>query len=119
VPRDFDPASLPPLLVTNVEGERRRDVEQVGEQADPLWAELLGSLVSEQSDAAQRLVLNVRNPLVRRLAGLNDSALVELTVESLYVHALLQARRPMRPKDTAALNRSFLELLDRAVGGQS
>ncbi len=117
VPRDFDPGTLPALLVTNVEGERRRDVEQAGEQADPLWAELLGSLVSGESDAAQRLVLNCRNPLVRRLAGLNDSALVELTVESLYVHALMQARRPMRPKDTAALNRSFLELLDRAVGG--
>ncbi|MBB5956037.1 molecular chaperone HtpG [Saccharothrix tamanrassetensis] len=119
VPRDFDPGSLPALLVTNVEGERKRDVEQAGEQADPLWAELLGSLVSSESDASQRLVLNCRNPLVRRLAGLNDSALVELTVESLYVHALLQARRPMRPKDTAALNRSFLELLDRAVGGHS
>ncbi|MEV0681733.1 HSP90 family protein [Actinosynnema sp. NPDC050436] len=119
VPRDFDPGSLPALLVTNVEGERKRDVEQVGEQADPLWAELLGSLVSDESDASQRLVLNCRNPLVRRLAGLDDSALVELTVESLYVHALLQARRPMRPKDTAALNRSFLELLDRAVGGHA
>ncbi|WP_433263154.1 HSP90 family protein [Actinosynnema sp. CS-041913] len=119
VPRDFDPGSLPALLVTNVEGERKRDVEQVGEQADPLWAELLGSLVSAESDASQRLVLNCRNPLVRRLAGLDDSALVELTVESLYVHALLQARRPMRPKDTAALNRSFLELLDRAVGGHA
>ncbi|MEU4807460.1 HSP90 family protein [Actinosynnema sp. NPDC023587] len=119
VPRDFDPGSLPALLVTNVEGERKRDVEQVGEQADPLWAELLGSLVSAESDASQRLVLNCRNPLVRRLAGLTDPALVELTVESLYVHALLQARRPMRPKDTAALNRSFLELLDRAVGGHA
>ncbi|CCH33847.1 HSP90 family protein [Actinosynnema sp. NPDC047251] len=119
VPRDFDPGSLPALLVTNVEGERKRDVEQAGEQADPLWAELLGSLVSAESDASQRLVLNCRNPLVRRLAGLHDSALVELTVESLYVHALLQARRPMRPKDTAALNRSFLELLDRAVGGHA
>ncbi|GAA1339190.1 HSP90 family protein [Saccharothrix algeriensis] len=117
VPRDFDPGSLPALLVTDAEGERRRDAEQVGEQADPLWAELLGSLASAGSDAAQRLVLNCRNPLVRRLAGLTDPALVELTVESLYVHALLQARRPMRPKDTAALNRSFLELLDRAVGG--
>ncbi|RKT56630.1 HSP90 family protein [Saccharothrix australiensis] len=119
VPRDFDPGSLPALLVTNVEGERRRDAEQVGEQADPLWAELLGSLVSDGSGAAQRLVLNCRNPLVRRLAGLDDPALVELTVESLYVHALLQARRPMRPKDTAALNRSYLELLDRAVGGHA
>ncbi|MBW4719861.1 HSP90 family protein [Saccharothrix obliqua] len=119
VPRDFDPGSLPALLVTNVEGERRRDVEEVGEQADPLWAELLGSLAASGSGAARRLVLNCRNPLVRRLAGLTDPALVELTVESLYVHALLQARRPMRPKDTAALNRSFLELLDRAVGGHA
>ncbi|QFZ22349.1 HSP90 family protein [Saccharothrix syringae] len=114
--RDFDPGSLPALLVTNVEAERRRDAQQAGEQADPLWAELLGSLVESSSDAAQRLVLNCRNPLVRRMAQLTDPALVELTTESLYVHALLQSRRPMRPKDTAALNRSFLELLDRAVG---
>ncbi|MFD1148464.1 HSP90 family protein [Saccharothrix hoggarensis] len=118
VPRDFDPGSLPALLVTNVEAERKRDAQQAGEQADPLWAELLGSLVESSSGAAQRLVLNCRNPLVLKLAQLTDPALVELTVESLYVHALLQARRPMRPKDTAALNRSFLELLDRAVGGR-
>ncbi|GAA1269579.1 HSP90 family protein [Saccharothrix xinjiangensis] len=116
VPRDFDPGSLPALLVTNAEAERRRDAQQAGEDADPLWAELLGSLVESASGAAQRLVLNCRNPLVRRLTQLTDPALVELTVESLYVHALLQARRPMRPKDTAALNRSFLDLLDRAVG---
>ncbi|MDQ2588549.1 HSP90 family protein [Saccharothrix yanglingensis] len=117
VPRDFDPGTLPALLVTNAEAERKRDAQQTGEEADALWAELLGNLVgSSSSDAAQRLVLNCRNPLVRRLARLTDAALVELTVESLYVHALLQARRPMRPKDTAALNRSFLELLDRAVG---
>ncbi|ATE56513.1 HSP90 family protein [Actinosynnema pretiosum] len=116
VPRDFDPASLPALLVTNAEGERRRDVEQAGEEADdPLWAQLLGSLAESAPGAAQRLVLNCRSPLVRRLAELTDPALVELTVESLYVHALLQSRRPMRPKDTAALNRSFLDLLDRAV----
>jgi len=119
VPRDFDPVSLPALLIADVEGERKRDAEQVGADADPLWAELLGQLVESSSGASQRLVLNCRNPLVRRLAGLTDPALVELTVESLYVHALLQARRPMRPKDTAALNRSFLELLDRAVGDHS
>jgi molecular chaperone HtpG len=116
VTRDFDPVSLPALLITNVAGERKRDAEEISTDADPLWAELLGQLVGETSTASQQLVLNCRNPLVRRLAALSDPALVELTVESLYVHALLQARRPMRPKDTAALNRSFLELLDRAVG---
>ena len=92
-----------------------RDTEQIGEQSDPLWAELLGQLSQPTSTASQQLVLNTRNPLVRRLSELTDRALAELTVESLYVHALLQSRRPMRPKDTAALNRSFLDLLDRAV----
>jgi molecular chaperone HtpG len=116
VTRDFDPVSLPALLISTVDGERKRDAEEISGDADPLWAELLGELVGEASTASQQLVLNCRNPLVRRLAALSDPALVELTVESLYVHALLQARRPMRPKDTAALNRSFLELLNRAVG---
>ncbi|MET0236981.1 MAG: HSP90 family protein [Kibdelosporangium sp.] len=115
VPREFDPVSLPALLITDADRERMRDTEQISEQSDPLWAALLGQLSEPASAASQQLVLNTRNPLVRRLSELTDRALAELTVESLYVHALLQSRRPMRPKDTAALNRSFLDLLDRAV----
>ncbi|TCO53186.1 HSP90 family protein [Actinocrispum wychmicini] len=115
VPRAFDPVSLPALLITDADNERHRDAERVGEDSDPLWAELLGQLTSSTSTASRQLVLNTRNPLVRRLSELTDRSLAELTVESLYVHALLQSRRPMRPRDTAALNRSFLDLLDRAV----
>ncbi|GLY49733.1 HSP90 family protein [Lentzea sp. NBRC 102530] len=118
--RDFDPVSLPALLISNAEQQRKLDTEQTAEEVtDPLWAELLGQLTAgSESGRAEQLVLNSRNPLVQRLARLTDPALVELTLESLYVHAVLQARRAMRPKDTAALNRSFLELLDRAVGGK-
>lgn len=115
VPRAFDPVSLPALLITDADSERRRDTERISEDSDPLWAELLGQLTSSSSGTGRQLVLNTRNPLVRRLSELTDRSLAELTVESLYVHALLQSRRPMRPKDTAALNRSFLDLLDRAV----
>jgi molecular chaperone HtpG len=118
--RDFDPVSLPALLISNAEQQRKLDTEQTAEETtDPLWAELLGQLTAGTGSARpEQLVLNCRNPLVQRLARLNDPALVELTLESLYVHAVLQARRAMRPKDTAALNRSFLDLLDRAVGGK-
>ncbi|MEV4320425.1 HSP90 family protein [Actinocrispum sp. NPDC049592] len=117
VAREFDPVSLPALLITDADRERQQDASRISEDADPLWAELLGQLTGPVSQAGQQLVLNTRNPLVRRLSELTDRALAELTVESLYVHALLQSRRPMRPKDTAALNRSFLDLLDRAVRG--
>ncbi|MCE7001863.1 HSP90 family protein [Kibdelosporangium philippinense] len=115
VPREFDPVSLPALLITDADRERQRDTAEISAEADPLWAELLGQLAEPASTASQQLVLNTRNPLVQRLSELTDKKLAELTVESLYVHALLQSRRPMRPKDTAALNRSFLDLLDRAV----
>ncbi|ONI71073.1 HSP90 family protein [Actinosynnema sp. ALI-1.44] len=115
VPREFDPISLPALLITDADRERQRDNAEISEQSDPLWAELIEQLAEPASTASQQLVLNTRNPLVRRLSELTDRTLAELTVESLYVHALLQSRRPMRPKDTAALNRSFLDLLDRAV----
>ncbi|KOV82088.1 heat shock protein 90 [Nocardia sp. NRRL S-836] len=119
VVRDFDPVSLPALLISNAEQQRKLDTEQTAADADPLWAELLGQLTADSgSGRPEQLVLNCRNPLVQRLARLTDPSLVELTLESLYVHAVLQARRAMRPKDTAALNRSFLELLDRAVGGK-
>jgi molecular chaperone HtpG len=53
--------------------------------------------------------------LVRRVTTVADPALVGLAVQALYGQALLQSHHPMRPVDLAALNRSFLGLIDRAV----
>ncbi|MBB4677276.1 HSP90 family protein [Crossiella cryophila] len=115
---DFDPISLPALLITDPELSREAETEQLRAEADPLWADLLGQLSGTTSGATHRLVLNCRNPLVRRIGTVGED-LARLAIESLYVHALLQSRRPLRPKDTAALNRSFLDLLDRAVHSES
>ena len=49
VPRAFDPVSLPALLITDADSERRRDTERISEDSDPLWAELLGQLTSSSS----------------------------------------------------------------------
>ncbi|PPK66785.1 HSP90 family protein [Actinokineospora auranticolor] len=114
--REFDPVSLPALLIVDAEGARRQDAAQLRDTADPLWSDLLGQLVDDGSGAAGRLVLNTRNALVARLAEVRDDALLESAVRALYVNALLQSHRPLRPKDTAALTGSFLDLLDRAIG---
>lgn len=62
-----------------------------------------------------QLVLNLRNPVVRRIADLGDPSLAGLGVQALYGQALLQGHHPMRPDDTALLNRSLLGLLDWAT----
>ncbi|MFI6813826.1 HSP90 family protein [Nonomuraea sp. NPDC050328] len=110
--RDYDPASLPALYVTSRAADQAAELRQAREEADELWADVLGAL--ERTAERPRLVLNHRNPLVRRLAGL-DPELAATAVEALYGMALLHGHHPLRPADTAALNRSFLGLLDWAV----
>lgn len=61
------------------------------------------------------LVLNHRNPLARRLLSITDPPLLELTLEALYGQAILTAHRPLRSADIAALNHSFLGLVERAT----
>jgi len=42
-----------------------------------------------------------------------------VAVQALYGQALLQGRHPLRPADSAVLNRSFLGLLDWAAPTES
>jgi molecular chaperone HtpG len=80
---------------------------------------VLAAFESSTTLERPQLVFNHRNPLVRRIASLSDERLIELAVEGLYGQALLLGHHPLRPADTALLNRSFLGLLDRAVAGDS
>ena len=68
-------------------------------------------------DDRARLVLNLRNPIVARMAEPPDPRLAELAVQALYGQAPPHGHHPPRPEDGALLNRSFLGLLDWAIGG--
>ncbi|MGI5165152.1 HSP90 family protein [Spirillospora sp. CA-253888] len=115
VVRDFDPASLPALYLTSRAAQYRQELTQAREAADDLWADVLGALDNAAASDRPQLVLNHRNPLARRITGLTEDGLVELAVQALYGQALLLGHHPLRPADTAVLNRSFLGLLEWAV----
>ncbi|MFC5180265.1 HSP90 family protein [Actinomadura harenae] len=115
VVRDFDPASLPALYLTSRAAQHRAELEEARELADDLWSDVLGALGGMSAADRPQLVLNHRNPLTRRIASLADPALVEVAVQALYGQALLLGHHPLRPADSAVLNRSFLGLLDWAV----
>jgi len=113
--RAYDPPSLPALYLVDRDGAHQAELRATREVADELWSDVLSAFDSGPLTARPQLVLNHRNPLVRRVSALPDRSLAGLAVEALYGQALLLGHHPLRPADTALLNRSFLGLLDWAV----
>jgi molecular chaperone HtpG len=111
--RAFHPLSVPALHLDDRAARHERSRAEAEAQADDLWAGVLGSLRGSAPRA--RLVLNHLNPLIRRISSLAAPELIGTAVESLYGQALLMAQRPLRPADSALLNRAFIGLLEWAT----
>ncbi|MFG2884485.1 HSP90 family protein [Streptomyces sp. NPDC048297] len=114
--RAFHPLSVPALHLDDRAARHEQARAAAEEEADDLWAGILGSLRGGAPRA--RLVLNHLNPLIRRISSLGDPELIGTATESLYGQALLMAQRPLRPADTALLNRAFIGLLEWATHGE-
>ncbi|MYX47570.1 HSP90 family protein, partial [Streptomyces sp. SID89] len=108
--------SVPALHLDDRSARHERARAEAEQQADDLWAGILGSLRGGAPRA--RLVLNHLNPLIRRIGSLADGELIGTATESLYGQALLMAQRPLRPADSALLNRAFIGLLEWATHGE-
>lgn len=112
--RGFSPSTVPALYLDPATAQERRERRAVAETADDTWAAILGAFDDGGSSRA-RLLLNDDNQTVRRLLGVRDPGLAAMGVESLYTRALLMGHHRLRPADLAAMDRSFLGLLDRAI----
>jgi molecular chaperone HtpG len=117
VVRAFDPMSLPALYLVSRSAAFHGELRATRERVDEMWAGVLDAIAASGPPDRPQLVLNHRNPLVRRVVTLADPSLVGLAVEALYGQALLLGYHPIRPADAALLNSSFLGLLRRAVPG--
>ncbi|MEU2431246.1 HSP90 family protein [Streptomyces sp. NPDC007861] len=115
--RSFHPLTVPALHLDDRAARHEQARAEAEEEADDLWAGILGSLRGSAPRA--RLVLNHLSPLIRRISSLDDPELTGTAVESLYGQALLMAQRPLRPADSALLNRAFVGLLEWATHGET
>jgi molecular chaperone HtpG len=114
--RAYDPAGLPAMYLTSRSASFAAELRATRERVDDVWADVLDALARSDEQDRSQLVLNYRNPLVRRVSEIADPDLVRLAVEGLYGQALLLGHHPLRPADAALLNGSFLGLLNKAVG---
>ncbi|MET0422786.1 MAG: HSP90 family protein, partial [Actinoplanes sp.] len=113
--RAFDPPTLPALYLVTRAAAFHDEFTASRDKADELWGGVLDALSQTAPPDRPQLVLNHRNPLVRRVTALGDEELSGLAVESLYGQSLMLGHHPIRPADAALLTTSFLGLLDRAV----
>ncbi|WP_320068375.1 HSP90 family protein [Micromonospora sp. RTGN7] len=118
VVRAYDPVSLPALYLVSRSAAFNDQLAATRDKTDELWGGVLDALAASAPPDRPQLVLNHRNPLVRRVTTLDDPELVRLAVEALYGQALLLGHHPIRAADAALLNSSFLGLLGRAVPGR-
>lgn len=115
--RQFDPVTVPALYIVGQEAASQESLRRNLEGSDELWSDVLSAFNEVEVDHRPELVFNWRHPLIRRIADDPASPAVRPAVEALYGQALLAGHHPLRARDTAALNRSFLALLDRAFTG--
>lgn len=114
--RAFDPATLPALVLDDRESRYRRTSRALAaDGSGSAWSQMLSAVDDGGSDR-RVLMLNHRNEIVARIAAIADPQLLRLAMEGLYAQALLAGQHPLQSADTAALNRSFLGLIERAVG---
>ncbi|MGI5228717.1 HSP90 family protein [Actinoallomurus sp. CA-142502] len=114
-PRSFDPPSLPALYVLSRAAAQAEEMRSARSAANELWAGVLGAVDATGAGERPQLILNLRNPVVRRVAEAADPSLAALGVQALYGQALLSGHHPLRPQDSALLNHSFLGLLEWAM----
>lgn len=110
--KKFQPATVPTLYSEDAEGAFRRDAQRAREESDDLYGSVVDSVMAGAGGSDRALlVLNYLNPVVRRLAGVKDRELMKLSVEMLYVQALLLGHRPLNAKEMALLNQGLLGLI--------
>lgn len=66
-------------------------------------------------DSSARLCFNYRNPVVHRIARIDDEELMRHAIELLYVHAVLFSHRPLNAREMALLNDGVLGFLGWSI----
>ena len=114
--RRFSPAVLPALYNATVGENFRRSVEASKEVADPLWSSLLDNFArATAGDDGAHLCFNFDNRLIRKMVLLKDETLLRLSVQMLYVQALLLGHRPLSEKEMRLLNEGLIGLIEWGV----
>lgn len=111
--RRFAPEELPALFVTSDDATFLRSIEQSKDVANDHWSSILSNLANaSQVDTYTQLCFNWSNPLVRKLAKIEQRELMRMSIQMLYVQSLLMGHHPLNSRELALLNTGLLDLIE-------
>jgi molecular chaperone HtpG len=114
--RKFSPDELPALYNAGSDAQLRRAIETTKEVTDTFWSNVLDQVGGGFGiDTFATLCFNYRNPVVYKITGVTDEALLRLSIQMLYVQAVLLSHRPLNAKEMALLNEGLLGLIERGA----
>ena len=110
--KSFTPAQLPVFYMLDDDAETLREIRHSRENSSDLFASMLDAFAEEIGTARAAIFLNWRNPLIRRLSGLDNNEKVRICLEILYVQALLTGRFPMQGNEMSLLGNDLIQLIE-------
>lgn len=115
--RRFLPLELPSLYAMSDEVKFLRKVQSAKETSGDVFYDALTSLLGNVEERPlATLYLNLNNPLIQRLTGIQNEILLSSMVRVLYVQALLAGGHPLRGGELKTMNEELLKLLDHSAG---
>lgn len=117
----FAPPEMPVLYVSSDDAIFQRTVEQsrAAGEGTGLWSDMLERVGEETQDAKATLLFNANNPLVARLARVSDERALQLTVQMLYVQALLLGHHALRAEEMSLLSVGLLDFIEWGLDAAS
>jgi molecular chaperone HtpG len=111
--KEFRPEELTAFYATSRDVDFRRQLTRTREKTKGIWSSVLDSIASPTlGEERPILCLNHRNPLIRRLARIDDEEAVPYALELLYVHALLLGHQPLRATEQQLMPKAILGFID-------
>ncbi len=112
----FSPAQQPTFYLLDEQALLSRQIAASRSKADSMFFQMLDAFAADiQTDTVAALYFNYQNPIVKKLAEIEDEATLKIFVEILYVQALQIGGFPLHNDEMGMLNRNILTLMERGL----
>jgi molecular chaperone HtpG len=114
--RSFHPSDLAALYNAGAAAMFKRSLDETKELVDGFWSSVLDDMASGiQLEGFARLCFNYSNPVVYKIAKMNDERILRYSIQLLYVQAVLLSHRPLNAKELALFNEALLGFMDHGA----